>query len=220
MVKLMRLVTGTPQQLHLWRIDKAMSSETVELAPIWLRELSVLFGTVAVIFGFLAIAFPYINFILPLGSLGLPLMQLRYLGGALALIGILTLLPPLGLFEANLPVSMLWRLLDLIFATVMTILALVSLVAIFWIFSLIIYLLAAAVLFHGISDFLRGIFVKRLPRWYRRLHLIFGIIYVIFFVVVVASPYFLSLALVPIVLALSTIVLGLQHLFHGLTGGI
>lgn len=197
-----------------------MSSETVELAPTWLRELSVLFGTVAVIFGFLAIAFPYINFILPMGSLGLPLMQLRYLGGALALVGILTLLPTLGLFEANLPVGMLWRLLDLIFATVMTILALVSLVAIYSIFSLIVYLLTAAVFFHGISDFLRGIFVKRLPLFYRGLHLTAGIFYVIFFLVIVVSPAGLIPALIPIYLAIATILLGLQHLFHGLTGGI
>jgi hypothetical protein len=197
-----------------------MSSETVELAPTWLRELNVLFGTVALIFGFLAIAFPYINFILPLGSLGLPLMQLRYLGGALALVGILNLLPTLGLFDANVPMGMFWRLLDLIFATVITILGLVSLIAVYTVFSLIVYLLIACVLLHGISDFLRGAFVKRLPLWYRGLHLFFGVIYVLFFILIIATGAGLIPAIIPIYIALSVIVLALQHTFHGLTGGI
>jgi hypothetical protein len=196
-----------------------MSSETVELAPTWLRELSVLFGTVAVIFGFLAIAFPYINFILPLGSLGLPLMQLRYLGGALALVGILTLLPTLGLFEANVPMGMLWRLLDLSFATAIIVLALVSVIAIYAIFPYVVFLLAAAVFLHALSDFFRGLFVKRLPLWYRGLHIFCGVFYVIFFLLI-ATPAWLIPVFIPIYLAIATIILGLQHLFHGLTGGI
>jgi hypothetical protein len=197
-----------------------MSSETLELAPTWLRELSVLFGTVALIFGFLAIAFPYMPFILPPGTVGLPSMQLTYLGGALALVGILTLLPTLDLFGATLPIGMLWRLLDLIFATVMTILALVSVIGIYPLFMIIIYLLAAALLMHGITDFVRGMFVKRLPFWYRLLHFIFGALYIIFFVVVLAAPFFLTAALIPIVIAFATILLGLQHTFHGLTGAV
>jgi hypothetical protein len=147
-------------------------------------------------------------------------MQLTYLGAALALVGLLTLLPTLDLFEATLPVSMLWRLLDMIFAAVMIVLALVSVVGIYVIFPLVIYLLATAVLMHAISDFLRGMFVKRLPVWYRGLHFGFGVLYLIFFIVIVASPAFLALALIPIVIAFATILLGLQHTFHGLTGGV